>query len=70
MSATGRNKGRQHYESIKSENRAQLSKRETESTTREMRHGYRGTAMFQITRNYSQEGLLVINLGGPPIVGR
>lgn len=70
MSASGRNKGRQHFENVKAENRSQMSKREVQDSVRESRQGYRGTAMFQMTRYYSQEGLLVVNLGGPPIVGR
>mgnify|MGYP005850631863 CR=1 FL=1 len=70
MSAIGRNKGRQYYDNVKINNRSQITKQEVRDSVRESRQGYRGTGMFQTTRYYSQEGLLVINLGGPPIVGR
>ena len=70
MSAAGKNKGRQVIENVRSRNRAEMDKREVQDSVRESRQGYRGTAMFQLTRYYSQEGLLVVNLGGPPVVGR
>jgi hypothetical protein len=70
MSASGRNKGRQIHSYQKAQRRAEISNNEVQTSVRESRHGYRGTAMFQTTRYYSQEGLLVVNLGGPPIVGR
>jgi hypothetical protein len=70
MSASGRNKGRQVVENVRNRNRAEMDKREVQDSVREARQGYRGTAMFQLTRYYSQEGLLVVNLGGPPVVGK
>lgn len=70
MSVSGKNKGIQHFENIRAENKAQMNRREVQDTVRESRQGYRGTAMFQTARYYSQEGLLVVNLGGPPVVGR
>lgn len=70
MSASGRNSARKIQNRNKRANEAEMSKGEVADSVREARQGYRGTAMFQLTKYYAQEGLLVINLGGPPVVGR
>ena len=70
MSASGKNKARQINSNNKSRIRSEMSQREVQDSVRESRQGYRGTGMFQLTRYYSQEGLLVIDMGGPAVVGR
>lgn len=70
MSAFNKNQSRRLRDGMKAENQAAMSRREVQDSVRESRQGYRGTAMFQMTRYYSQEGLLVVDLGGPPVVGR
>lgn len=70
MSASGRNSARSIQNKSKNRNEAEMSKSEVSDSVREARQGYRGTAMFQLTRYYAQEGLLVVNLGGPAVVGR
>lgn len=70
MSASGRNSARRIQNKNQRANEAQMNKREVADSVRESRQGYRGTAMFQLTKYYAQEGLLVVNLGGPAVVGR
>lgn len=43
---------------------------EVSSSVRENRHGYRGLGMFQFWKYYSSEGVHVIDIGGPPTVGK
>lgn len=69
MSASGKNKGRQIFDRNRAETNSQMNRKETGLSVRQSRHGYRGTAMFQLTKNYSQEGILVVDVGGPPVVG-
>lgn len=70
MSASGRNSARRINRKSKDIHQAEMNKGEVADSVRESRQGYRGTAMFQLTKYYAQEGLLIVNLGGPPIVGR
>jgi len=70
MSASGRNSARSIQNKSKNRAEAEMNKGEVADSVREGRQGYRGTAMFQLTKYYAQEGLLVVNLGGPPVVGR
>lgn len=70
MSAQNRNKARKLHSRNDANNRESINRRESQDNVRENRQGFRGTGMFQLTRYYSQEGLLVVDLGGPPVVGR
>lgn len=47
-----------------------LTKRENNTTSRDMRSGWRHTGIFQYARYYSTEGVYSVGLGGPPVVGR
>jgi len=65
-----RNKSKQLNERNKQQTSADMSMREVRDSVRESRMGYRGTGMFQLARYHSQEGVLVIGMGGPPTVGQ
>lgn len=69
MSASNRNKARSIKDGIRGNSRSDMRRRENRKDTRELRQGYRGTGMNQYWRYYSSEGLLVVDIGGPPIVG-
>lgn len=47
-----------------------MSHAQVSSSIRESRHGYRGLGMFQLWKYYSSEGVHVIDIGGPPVVGK
>jgi len=65
-----RNRSKQLNDKNRQQNSADMSIREVRDSIRETRQGYRGTGMYQLSRYYAQEGLLVIGMGGPPTVGQ
>jgi len=69
-SSSVRNNSRQIQDRAHQSNERQMTIREVQDSVRESRQGFRGTGMYQLSRYYSQEGLLVIGMGGPPTVGK
>lgn len=58
------------WQKVRNEVDKKISQTEVSDTVRESRQGYRGLGMFQLSKYYSSEGVYVMDLGGPPVVGR
>ena len=58
------------WNKIKNEVDKKIRQQEVSATIRESRQGYRGFGMFQLTKFYSAEGVHVVDVGGPAVVGR
>lgn len=58
------------WSKVRSEVDKKIKQAEVHDTVRESRMGFRGYGMFQLTKYYSSEGVHVIDVGGPNIVGR
>jgi len=70
MHAKGKTKAKEAGSRVKDLVNKRASQGEVGSSVRENRHGFRGLGIYQFSKFYSAEGVHVIDIGGPPLVGK